>query len=65
MLGRIAWLVAILVAASMALARAEVADLPARVEVHAIPTSWISDEQFLKGEDKGRRVTVAGELRIA
>jgi dienelactone hydrolase len=49
-------------------ARAEVAnktELPARVELHAIPTLWISDQQFLTGDDKGRNVTIGGELRIA
>lgn len=40
-------------------------ELPARVELHAIPTFWITDQQFLTGDDKGRQVTVTGELRIA
>lgn len=39
-------------------------ELPARVELHPIPTLWISDQQFLTGDDKGRQVTVAGELRL-
>jgi dienelactone hydrolase len=39
-------------------------ELPARVELHPIPTLWISDQQFLIGDDKGRQVTVAGELRL-
>ena len=40
-------------------------ELPARVELHAIPTLWITDQQFLTGDDKGKQVTVTGELRIA
>jgi dienelactone hydrolase len=54
--------------AGMSVAHAEVAnkgELPARVELHAIPTLWISDQQFLLGDDKGKQVTVAGELSIA
>jgi dienelactone hydrolase len=49
-------------------AGAEVAnkpELPARVEIHAIPTLWITDQQFLTGDAKGRAVTVGAELRIA
>ncbi len=40
-------------------------ELPSRVELHAIPTVSISDQQFLTGDDKGKQVNVAGELRIA
>lgn len=40
-------------------------ELPARIELHAVPTLWITDQQFLTGDDKGRQVTVGAELRIA
>lgn len=68
MLKRVAALVAALVSLHASHARAEIPsldDLPARVELHAIATLWISDQQFLAGDDKGKQVTVAGELRIA
>lgn len=38
--------------------------IAARVELHAIPTSTLTDEQFLKGKG-GTPATVAGELRLA
>jgi dienelactone hydrolase len=42
------------------------AELPARVELHAVPTVWITDQQFLTGDDKaGKPITVGVELRIA
>jgi dienelactone hydrolase len=58
---------ALLIGMTAAIAYAEVgsSELPSRVELHAIPTVWISDQQFLTGDDKGRQVNVAGELRIA
>jgi dienelactone hydrolase len=36
----------------------------ARTELHAIPTLTLSDQQFLTGDKNGRRVTIAGVLRI-
>lgn len=36
-----------------------------RIEIHAIPSLTISDQQFLNGDTSGTPVTVAGELRIA
>ena len=39
-------------------------DMPARMELHSIPTLWISDQQFLTGDKNGRQVTVTGELSI-
>ncbi len=39
--------------------------LAARVELHAIPSLTLSDEQFLKGDAAGKPVTVTGELRLA
>jgi hypothetical protein len=38
--------------------------IAARVELHAIPSLTLSDEEFLKGRG-GKPVTVAGELRVA
>jgi dienelactone hydrolase len=40
-------------------------DVPARVEIYAIPSLTISDQQFLTGDTNGKPVTVAGEFRIA
>lgn len=40
-------------------------DVAARVELYAIPSLTISDQQFLTGDANGKPVTVAGELRIA
>jgi dienelactone hydrolase len=61
---------AILVAfAAMPLAaRAEDAankEIAARVELHAIPSLTLSDQQFLAGDADGKAVTVTGEFRIA
>jgi dienelactone hydrolase len=61
---------AILVAfAAMPLAaRAEDAankEIAARVELHAIPSLTLSDQQFLSGDPNGKAVTVTGEFRIA
>ena len=39
--------------------------IPARTEMHSIPSFTISDEQFLKGDGAGKPVVVAGVLRIA
>jgi dienelactone hydrolase len=40
-------------------------DVASRVEIYAIPTLTISDQQFLTGDANGKPVTVAGEFRIA
>jgi dienelactone hydrolase len=40
-------------------------EIAPRVELYAIPTLTISDQQFLTGDEKGKPVTVAGEFRIA
>jgi len=37
----------------------------ARVEIYAIPTLTLSDQQFLTGDTNGKPATVAGEFRIA
>jgi dienelactone hydrolase len=40
-------------------------EVAARVELYAIPSLTISDQQFLTGDSNGKPVTVAGEFRIA
>src|SRR3954471_10970029 len=40
-------------------------EMAARVEIYAIPSLTISDQQFLTGDSNGKQVTVAGEFRIA
>jgi dienelactone hydrolase len=40
-------------------------EIAARVEIYAIPSLTISDQQFLSGDSNGKPVTVAGEFRIA
>src|SRR5437763_14147153 len=39
--------------------------IAARVELHAIPSLTLSDQQFLNGDPNGKPVTVTGEFRIA
>jgi dienelactone hydrolase len=40
-------------------------DIAARVEIYAIPSLTITDQQFLAGDANGKPVTVAGEFRVA
>ena len=40
-------------------------EIAARVEIYAIPSLTISDQQFLTGDANGKPVTVAGEFRVA
>ncbi len=40
-------------------------EIPARIELHAVKSLWISDEQFLKGDANGKEVIVGMELRVA
>src|SRR5258708_21633579 len=40
-------------------------DVASRIEIYAIPSVTISDQQFLNGDANGKAVTVAGELRLA
>jgi dienelactone hydrolase len=40
-------------------------DVASRIEIYAIPSITISDQQFLAGDANGKAVTVAGEFRIA
>ena len=40
-------------------------EVASRVELYAIPSLTISDQQFLTGDTNGKQVTVAGEFRIA
>lgn len=39
--------------------------IAARVELHAIPSLTLTDQQFLAGDANGKAVTVTGELRVA
>jgi hypothetical protein len=39
--------------------------IAAWVELHAIPSLTLSDQQFPAGDAKGKAVTVTGEFRIA
>jgi dienelactone hydrolase len=39
--------------------------IAARTELYQIPTLTLSDQQFLKGDTGGKRVTITGQLRIA
>ena len=48
-----------------ALAQGSSKQIPARTELHSIPSVTISDEQFLKGDSAGKPVVVSGVLRIA
>jgi dienelactone hydrolase len=52
------------VAAPSAMAEPSVADLAARIELRAIETLTLSDQQFLTGDKNGKAVTIAGELRL-
>src|SRR4051812_3720635 len=40
-------------------------EMAARVEIYAIPSLTISDQQFLTGDSNGKQVTVTGEFRVA
>ena len=63
---RIGLLFAALLAATSAQAQVtNKSELPARVELHAVPSVWITDQQFLTGDDKGRPIIIGAELRIA
>src|SRR5829696_8078025 len=56
----LAWLAAPAAAEEMGLKQ-----IAARTELHPIPTVTLSDQQFLKGENDGKPVTVSGQFRIA
>jgi dienelactone hydrolase len=51
--------------AAPALAQAQDKQIAARVELHAIPSLTLTDQQFLAGDANGKAVAVGGELRIA
>jgi dienelactone hydrolase len=40
-------------------------EVASRIEIYAIPSITISDQQFLTGDTNGKPVTVAGEFRVA
>jgi hypothetical protein len=62
------WVVSTVVVASLALpAAAQVGsskDIPARVELHAVKSLWLTDQQFLSGDRNGTEVTLGVELRV-
>jgi hypothetical protein len=62
-----AWIICagILLVAIESSAQSMPKDVAARVELYAIPTLTLSDQQFLTGDTEGKPVTVAGEFRIA
>ena len=47
-----------------ALAEPSVSDLAARMELHAIETLTVSDQQFLVGDKNGKTASLAGVLRF-
>jgi dienelactone hydrolase len=62
-----AWIIcgAAVLASHQANAQSMPKEVAARVELYAIPSLTISDQQFLTGDSNGKPVTVAGEFRIA
>ncbi len=60
-----AFLVVVLLACIETNAQSLPKEIAARVEIYAIPSLTISDQQFLTGDTNGKPVTVAGEFRIA
>jgi dienelactone hydrolase len=62
-----AWIICtgILLAGIEASAQPMPKEIAARVELYAIPSLTLSDQQFLTGDTNGKPVTVAGEFRIA
>jgi dienelactone hydrolase len=61
---RATYLVLGVAAAQPALAEPSVTDLAARVEMQAIETLTLSDQQLLTGDRNGKTVIIAGELRF-
>ena len=51
-------------AAQSAMAEPSVTDLAARIELRAVETLTLSDQQFLAGDKNGKPTTIAGELRL-
>jgi dienelactone hydrolase len=62
-----AWMVgtAVLLAGIETNAQSMPKEIASRIELYAIPSLTISDQQFLTGDSGGKPVTVAGEFRIA
>jgi dienelactone hydrolase len=56
---------ATLLCLSPASAQTNPREVAARVELHAIPSLTLSDQQFLNGDANGKPVTMSGEFRVA
>jgi dienelactone hydrolase len=50
--------------AQAALAEPSLQDLAARTDLRAVPSLTLTDQQFLTGDQNGKAVTLAGELRL-
>jgi dienelactone hydrolase len=67
MIRSISAMLAVLLGIGAAFASAQAAEkdyVPARIELHAFQSVWITDQQFLTGDDKGKVITLAGALRL-
>jgi dienelactone hydrolase len=62
-----AWIICggAVLASHQSIAQSMPKEVAARVELYAIPSLTISDQQFLTGDSNGKPVSVAGEFRIA
>jgi len=61
---RAIWVVFSVVVPGIAFAEPAVSDLAARMELRAVETLTLSDQQFLLGDKNGKAATLAGVLRI-
>jgi dienelactone hydrolase len=59
------WAILLAFAGTMPVQAQDAKQIAARVELHAIPTLTLSDQQFLSGDANGKDTRVTGEFRIA